>query len=113
MQVCGLVAGAGLPGQPRPRPRLEQVGNALFSPPFSTVLRSPGIAWPRQQFPSPQHWIQFAARAVAGALDYKLALDTRTLPVDMQAGKPLDMEQYFKIFGTIFKHIVQCRNTSY
>ena len=54
---------------------------------------------------------------MAGALDYKVAVDTRTVPVDMQAGKPLDMEQYFKIFGivktaTIFKHIVQCADTS-
>ena len=44
---------------------------------------------------------RFAARAVAGALDYKIGVDQRSLPVDMQRGRPLDMQQYFKVSTTI------------
>ena len=64
------------------------------------VWSSPGIVWPSQAFPDPQHWLRFAARVVAGALDYKIAVDEQSIPVDRQAGKPLDMQQYFKVFGT-------------
>ena len=56
---------------------------------------------------------RFAARAIAGALDYKITVDQQSIPVDrqvncpnvqvtgiLQGGKPLDMQQYFKVFGT-------------
>jgi len=65
-----------------------------------TVWSSPGIVWPIQTFTSNKDRIRFAARATAGALDYKIAVDNQTIPVEMQGTKPLDMQQYFKVFGT-------------
>jgi len=64
------------------------------------VWSSPGIVWPTQVFQDKKEVIKFAARSVAGALDYKIAIDNKTIPVDMQGVKPLDMQQYFKVFGT-------------
>eukprot|EP00092_Neocalanus_flemingeri_P016041 GFUD01017361.1.p1 GENE.GFUD01017361.1~~GFUD01017361.1.p1 ORF type:complete len:687 (-),score=159.37 GFUD01017361.1:44-2104(-) len=64
------------------------------------VWSSPGIVWPTQKFEDKKDMIKFAAKAIAGALDYKIAVDNQTIPVEMQGGKPLDMQQYFKVFGT-------------
>jgi len=64
------------------------------------VWSSPGIVWPTQTFQDKGEMIKFAAKAVAGALDYKIAVDNQTIAVEMQGGKPLDMQQYFKVFGT-------------
>jgi len=64
------------------------------------VWSSPGIVWPTQEFEDKNDMIKFAAKAIAGALDYKIAVDNKTIPVEMQGGKPLDMQQYFKVFGT-------------
>jgi len=64
------------------------------------VWSSPGIVWPNQAFQDKAEMVKFAARAIAGALDYKISIDNQTIPVEMQGGKPLDMQQYFKVFGT-------------
>jgi len=64
------------------------------------VWSSPGIVWPTQKFEDEKAMVRFAAKAVAGALDYKISVDNQAIPVEMQGGKPLDMQQYFKVFGT-------------
>jgi len=64
------------------------------------VWSSPGIVWPNQKFADIQQQIRFAARVISGALDYKITVDQQSIPVDRQGGKPLDMQQYFKVFGT-------------
>ena len=64
------------------------------------VWSSPGIFWPTQIFLDKGEMVKFAAKAIAGALDYKITVDNQTIPVEMQSGKPLDMQQYFKVFGT-------------
>merc|ERR1719334_2568427 len=64
------------------------------------VWSSPGIVWPQQSFEDPSEMLKFAAKAIAGALDYKISVDNQSIPVEMQGKKPLDMQQYFKVFGT-------------
>lgn len=64
------------------------------------VWSSPGVPWPRQNFPDTTSMIRFAARVAAGALDFKISIDQQSIPVDMQGVQPLDMQQYFKLFGT-------------
>merc|ERR1719285_721657 len=65
-----------------------------------TVWSSPGLVWPHQNFTSQEDMLWFAASAVAGALHYKLGVDNASVPVDRAGGLPLDMQQYFKVFGT-------------
>jgi len=65
-----------------------------------TVWSSPGIVWPKQNFHDKDDMVRFAARAVSGALDYKLSVDQRTIPVSYSQGHPMDMQQYFQVFGT-------------
>ena len=66
------------------------------------VWSSSGIVWPTQTFQDKGEMVKFAAKAVAGALDYKISVDNQTIPVEMQGGEPMDMQhqQYFKVFGT-------------
>uniref|UniRef100_A0A667X5S6 Choline O-acetyltransferase n=1 Tax=Myripristis murdjan TaxID=586833 RepID=A0A667X5S6_9TELE len=66
------------------------------------VNSSPVMVFPKQTFSDHKDALRFAARLIAGALQYKALIDTRALPVDYArgqlAGTPLCMEQYYRLF---------------
>lgn len=64
------------------------------------VYSSPGLVFPIKEFNSVERQLRYAARLIAGALDYKKLIDTNSLPLDMMGGHPLDMSQYYRIFAT-------------
>uniref|UniRef100_A0A3Q3RRF8 Carnitine O-acetyltransferase n=1 Tax=Mastacembelus armatus TaxID=205130 RepID=A0A3Q3RRF8_9TELE len=61
------------------------------------VYTSPGVVLPRMHFHDRQGQMRFAAKLIAGVLDFKKMIDTDTLPVEYLSGKPLCMDQYYKI----------------
>ncbi|KAK9510571.1 hypothetical protein O3M35_005320 [Rhynocoris fuscipes] len=67
------------------------------------VYSSPGLVFPYQKFNSDKERLEYAAKLVAGALDYKSLIDDDKIPLEMMGKDPLDMSQYHKVFGT-------CRN---
>ncbi|GFQ96704.1 carnitine O-acetyltransferase [Trichonephila clavata] len=61
---------------------------------------SPGLVFPVKNFESADRQLRYAARLVAGALEFKSLIDSYSLPLDKMGGQPLDMSQYYKIFST-------------
>lgn len=64
------------------------------------LYSSPGLVFPMKHFDSVDRQLRYAARLVAGALDYKQLIDTDSLPLETAGNDPLDMSQYYKIFST-------------
>ncbi|CAL4074526.1 unnamed protein product, partial [Meganyctiphanes norvegica] len=64
------------------------------------VWSSPGLVFPLQDFKSLDDQLNYAAKLISGALDYKIMVDEETVPIDRSGKDLLDMSQYFKIFGT-------------
>uniref|UniRef100_A0A646QE80 CarnOAT n=1 Tax=Hemiscolopendra marginata TaxID=943146 RepID=A0A646QE80_9MYRI len=64
------------------------------------MYSSPGLIFPLQQFMTKDDQLRFAAKVIAGALEYKSLIDNNAVPLEMMGKKPLDMSQYRKIFGT-------------
>ncbi|XP_035223735.1 carnitine O-acetyltransferase-like isoform X2 [Stegodyphus dumicola] len=64
------------------------------------LYSSPGLVFPLKDFNTVERQLRYAARLVAGALDFKKLVDSYSLPLDMMGGQPLDMSQYYKIFST-------------
>ncbi|KAI0235638.1 Choline O-acetyltransferase [Lamellibrachia satsuma] len=68
------------------------------------VNSNPGMVFPRQAFPDQDAQLRFAARLISGVLDYKVIIDSRSLPIDRARhrakGQPLCMEQYYRLFTT-------------
>ncbi|KAG8228401.1 hypothetical protein J437_LFUL003874, partial [Ladona fulva] len=65
-----------------------------------TVYSSPGLVFPLQKFSSTEDKLNYAAKMIAGALDYKQLLDRHAIPEEKLGKDPVDMSQYYKIFGT-------------
>jgi carnitine O-acetyltransferase len=64
------------------------------------VWSSPGFVLPPQQFANNEYkWLAYAAKLISGALDYKTKLDEGTIPVELNGQQPMDMIQYFRLFG--------------
>ncbi|CAL1270555.1 unnamed protein product [Larinioides sclopetarius] len=61
---------------------------------------SPGLVFPLKDFNTTERQLRYAARLVAGALEFKSLIDNYSLPLDRMGGQPLDMSQYYKIFST-------------
>uniref|UniRef100_A0A1A8FTT8 Carnitine O-acetyltransferase n=1 Tax=Nothobranchius korthausae TaxID=1143690 RepID=A0A1A8FTT8_9TELE len=61
------------------------------------VYTSPGVVLPRMHFQDRQGQMRFAAKLIAGVLDFKKLIDSENLPVEYLSGKPLCMDQYYKI----------------
>uniref|UniRef100_A0A1A8E6P1 Carnitine O-acetyltransferase n=1 Tax=Nothobranchius kadleci TaxID=1051664 RepID=A0A1A8E6P1_NOTKA len=61
------------------------------------VYTSPGVVLPRMHFEDRQGQMRFAAKLIAGVLDFKKLIDSENLPVEYLSGKPLCMDQYYKI----------------
>lgn len=64
------------------------------------VWSSPGIVWPRRDFNAVEDQLDYAARVVAGLIDFKKIIDVQVLPVETMGPDPMDMAQYFRLFGT-------------
>ncbi|XP_029301086.1 carnitine O-acetyltransferase [Cottoperca gobio] len=64
------------------------------------VHSSPGLVLPRMNFSDKQGQIRFAAKLIAGVLDFKTMIDNETLPVEYMGGKPLCMNQYYKVLSS-------------
>ncbi|XP_035684384.1 carnitine O-acetyltransferase-like isoform X2 [Branchiostoma floridae] len=60
---------------------------------------SPGIVCPPQNFSGKEEQLQFAAKLVAGVLDYKVQVDDQSVPIDKLRTQPLCMDQYYKLFS--------------
>ncbi|CAL1534831.1 unnamed protein product [Lymnaea stagnalis] len=60
---------------------------------------NPGTILPRQSYRGQKEQVAFAARFIAGVLDYKIMLDEQTVPVDTLGGKPLCMVQYYQLMN--------------
>lgn len=64
------------------------------------VHSSPGLVLPRMNFNDKQGQIRFAAKLIAGVLDFKTMIDNETLPVEFMGGKPLCMNQYYQVLSS-------------
>ncbi|XP_004072579.1 carnitine O-acetyltransferase isoform X1 [Oryzias latipes] len=64
------------------------------------VYTSPGVVLPRLHFQDRQGQMRFAAKLIAGVLDFKRMIDTETLPVEYLSGKSLCMDQYYQILSS-------------
>ncbi|XP_041825150.1 carnitine O-acetyltransferase-like [Melanotaenia boesemani] len=64
------------------------------------VHSSPGLVLPRMDFSDKQGQIRFAAKLIAGVLDFKTMIDNETLPVEYLGGKPLCMNQYYEVLSS-------------
>ncbi|KAK5871236.1 hypothetical protein PBY51_004128 [Eleginops maclovinus] len=64
------------------------------------VYTSPGVVLPRMRFRDRQGQMRFAAKLIAGVLDFKKMIDTDTLPIEYLSGKPLCMDQYYQILSS-------------
>ncbi|KAF6723425.1 Carnitine O-acetyltransferase [Oryzias melastigma] len=64
------------------------------------VHSSPGLVLPRRTFSDQKDQIRFAAKLIAGVLDFKTMIDNETLPVEYMGGKPLCMNQYYEVLSS-------------
>ncbi|XP_074527429.1 carnitine O-acetyltransferase-like isoform X2 [Halichoeres trimaculatus] len=64
------------------------------------VYTSPGVVLPRMHFQDRQGQMRFAAKLIAGVLEFKKMIDAETLPVEYLVGQPLCMDQYYQILSS-------------
>ncbi|XP_061836595.1 carnitine O-acetyltransferase isoform X2 [Nerophis lumbriciformis] len=64
------------------------------------VHSSPGLVLPCMHFCDKQGQIRFAAKLIAGVLDFKTMIDNETIPVEYLGGKPLCMNQYYEVLSS-------------
>ncbi|XP_016984375.1 uncharacterized protein LOC108048327 isoform X2 [Drosophila rhopaloa] len=66
-----------------------------------TVFSSPGLSFPIQEFPEPTDFLNFTAKAIYGACEFKQLVDQNKIPVVQMGKYSLDNSQFSKIFGTV------------
>ncbi|XP_069055200.1 carnitine O-acetyltransferase b [Lepisosteus oculatus] len=64
------------------------------------VHSNPALTLPRQDYSDWRGQLMFAAKLIAGVLDFKAKIDSHTLLVEYMRGRPLCMEQYSQIFSS-------------
>lgn len=64
------------------------------------VHSSPGVVLPKLQFDDSQGQLRYAAKLIAGVLDFKTMIDNETVPVEYLGEKPLCMTQYYQILSS-------------
>nr|XP_055055506.1 carnitine O-acetyltransferase isoform X2 [Misgurnus anguillicaudatus] len=64
------------------------------------IHSSPGVVLPRLEFSDRQGQMRYAAKLIAGVLDFKTMIDNETLPVEFLGGKPLCMNQYYRVLSS-------------
>ncbi|KAA0717136.1 Carnitine O-acetyltransferase [Triplophysa tibetana] len=64
------------------------------------IYSSPGVVLPRLEFSDCQGQMRYAAKLIAGVLDFKTMIDNETLPVEYLGGKQLCMNQYYQVLSS-------------
>uniref|UniRef100_A0A8C1TLH6 Carnitine O-acetyltransferase a n=1 Tax=Cyprinus carpio TaxID=7962 RepID=A0A8C1TLH6_CYPCA len=64
------------------------------------IHSSPGVVLPRTEFSDRQGQMRYAAKLIAGVLDFKSMIDNETLPVEYLGGKSLCMNQYYQVLSS-------------
>ncbi|XP_041091373.1 carnitine O-acetyltransferase-like [Polyodon spathula] len=64
------------------------------------VHSNPAMALPQQDYSNWKGQLGFAAKLIAGVLDFKAKIDNHTLVVEYLRGRPLCMDQYRQIFSS-------------
>lgn len=65
------------------------------------VYSSPGLIFPPvPKFNSEFDRLTYAAKVISACLNYKAMIDCNKIPVDKFGKSEMDMQQYYKIFGT-------------
>ncbi|XP_071773646.1 carnitine O-acetyltransferase [Centroberyx gerrardi] len=64
------------------------------------VHSSPGLVLPRIEFNDRQGQMRYAAKLIAGVLDFKTMIDNETLPVEYLGGSPLCMNQFYELLSS-------------
>ncbi|MBN3294655.1 CACP acetyltransferase, partial [Polypterus senegalus] len=64
------------------------------------VHSNPAVALPRQDYRDWKGQLQFAARLIAGVLDFKAKIESHTLVAEYMRGRPLCMDLYSQIFSS-------------
>ncbi|XP_069491123.1 carnitine O-acetyltransferase-like isoform X2 [Ambystoma mexicanum] len=64
------------------------------------VHSSPAVVLPKQDFNTWRGQLRFAAKLIAGMLDFKAKVDRHTLLAEYMRGRPLCLDQYNKIFSS-------------
>ncbi|XP_022123060.2 carnitine O-acetyltransferase isoform X1 [Pieris rapae] len=64
------------------------------------VFSSPGLVFPLRKFSNQTEQLEYAAKTLLAAVNYKSLIDNDKIPLEMMGKNPLDMSQYKKIFGT-------------
>ncbi|CAH4003170.1 unnamed protein product [Pieris brassicae] len=64
------------------------------------VFSSPGLVFPLRKFNNQTEQLEYAAKTLLAAVNYKSLIDDDKIPLEMMGKSPLDMSQYKKIFGT-------------
>ncbi|XP_026099886.1 carnitine O-acetyltransferase-like [Carassius auratus] len=64
------------------------------------MYTSPGVVLPKMHLQDRQGQMRFAAKLIAGVLDFKSMIDSDTLPVEYLGGKPLCMDQYYQVLSS-------------
>lgn len=63
------------------------------------INSNPGVMFPRGDYRDFDGQLKYAAKLIAGMLDYKIMIDEQSLPVEHLGKKPLCMMQYFQILS--------------
>lgn len=64
------------------------------------VHASPAVVLPKQDYNTWRGQLRFAAKLIAGMLDFKAKVDRHTLLAEYMRGRPLCLDQYNKIFSS-------------
>lgn len=64
-----------------------------------TINSNPGVLFPRGEYTDLDGQLKYAAKLIAGMLDYKIMIDEQTLPVEHLGKNPLCMMQYYQILS--------------
>ncbi|KAF5291721.1 hypothetical protein FQR65_LT11415 [Abscondita terminalis] len=67
----------------------------------NVIFSSPGQLLPLQEFKNDTDRLSYTAKLILAAANYIILLQNKKIPVEKKGGRDLDMDQYFKIFGTI------------
>lgn len=76
-----------------------QYGYLLFREPLP-IYSTPGLVYPNYPIQNVDDQINFAAKFIYNALQYKKLVDGQKLEQQKMGKQMLDMSQYYKIFGT-------------
>ncbi|XP_066580830.1 carnitine O-acetyltransferase b [Amia ocellicauda] len=77
-----------------------QQSNYLESRLPLAVHSNPAVALPQQDYSDWRGQLLFAAKLIAGVLDFKAKIDSHALLVEYMRGRPLCMEQYSQVFSS-------------